>query len=216
MPVSREDDVVAAVAQQREHVTRVHELVAIPPRAGDGDEVVMAHEHAQVGGTGEALGDPGIVLAADLAFVEVGLRAVDCDDRDVEPVELHAMAGIAGPEGVLEPHVADVARIVIAGHEHDVRAREPGERSMRVRILVAVAVVGDVARDDDEVGLCGVDLVDRNLQEIRPEPGAADVDVRDLGGTGNGERASGARPCSGIQVEHRTAFSAGTSATRRP
>jgi hypothetical protein len=61
--------------------------------------VVVADEDAQVGLTGEALLDPAVVLASDLAFVEVGLGGVDGDECDFEPVELEAEARVAGAEG---------------------------------------------------------------------------------------------------------------------
>ena len=46
----------------------------------------MADEDTQVGGTGEALLDPPVAAAADLAVVEIGLRGVDRDDRDTSNV----------------------------------------------------------------------------------------------------------------------------------
>jgi hypothetical protein len=49
----------------------------------------------------EFLSDPAIVFATDLAFVKVGLRGVDGDQRDVDAAEFAVQAGVAGAEGVL-------------------------------------------------------------------------------------------------------------------
>jgi hypothetical protein len=54
--------------------------------------VVVTDEDAQFGVAGEALLDPAVVLASDLALVEVGLRRVDGDERQVEPAALRAQA----------------------------------------------------------------------------------------------------------------------------
>jgi hypothetical protein len=105
-----------------------------------------------VGGADEPLLDPAVVLAPDLALVEVGLRRVDGDERDLEPVKLGARARVARSERVLEVEVADVAGVVVAGHAHRLRARERRQLLLCERILVGVALVGEVAGDDDEVG----------------------------------------------------------------
>jgi hypothetical protein len=86
--------------------------------------VVVADEDAQVGLAGEALLDPAVVFAPDLAFVEVGLGGVDGDECDLEPVELEAEARVAGAEGVLEVKVADIASVVVARHADEQRARQ--------------------------------------------------------------------------------------------
>jgi hypothetical protein len=142
--------------------------------------VVVADEDAQVGLTGEALLDPAVVLAPDLALVEVGLGGVDGDECDFEPVELEAEARVAGAEGVLEVKVADVAGVVVARHADEQRARQGGELLLGERVLVGVALVGEVAGDDDEVGLGGVDLLDCGAEKPLAIAAAADVDVGEL------------------------------------
>ena len=112
----------------------------------------MADEDAQVGVAGEALLDPAVVLAPDLALVEVGLGRVDGDERHVEAAAPDAQARVPSAECVLEVDVADVARVVVAGHADDLLAASAESSSLSDRILVGVAVVGQVAGHDDEVG----------------------------------------------------------------
>ena len=100
--VAGQDEVDAALAQQREHVAGVEHLVALAAGARDRHQVVVADEDAQVGVAGEALLDPAVVLAPDLALVEVGLRRVDRDERDIEPGELEPQPRVPRAEGVLE------------------------------------------------------------------------------------------------------------------
>jgi len=50
---------------------------------------------------------------------------------------------------------------MIPGYAHDLGAGERGEFLLDERVLVRVAVVGEVAGDDNEVGFRRVDLVDR-------------------------------------------------------
>jgi hypothetical protein len=120
------------------------------------------------------------VLASDLAFVEVGLGGVDGDECDLEPVELEAEARVAGAEGVLEVQVADIAGVVVARHADDQRARQRGELLLGERVLVGVALVGEVASDDDEVGRGRVDLLDCGAEKLLAIAAAADVDVGEL------------------------------------
>ena len=126
--------------------------------------MVMADEDPQVGVAREALRDPAVVLAPDLALVQVGLRRVDRDERDVETAALEARLRVARAERVLEEHVADVARVVVAGDEDDVLACDRRELLLGLRVLVGIAVVGQVAGDDHEIGRGRVDLRDRGAQ----------------------------------------------------
>jgi hypothetical protein len=72
--------------------------------------VVVADEHAQVGLTREALFDPAVMLAPDLALVQVGLRGIDRDQRDGEATKVEPLTRVARSERVLVAEVADVAR----------------------------------------------------------------------------------------------------------
>jgi hypothetical protein len=177
--VAGEDEVDPAPAQEREDVARVEHLVSLAAGSRDWHQVVVADEDAQVGLTGEALLDPAVVLAPDLAFVEVGLGGIDGDECDLEPLE-EARARVAGAEGVLEVQVPDIAGVVVARHADDQRARQRGELLLGERILVGVALVGQVASDDDEVGLGRVDLLDRGAEKPLAKAAAADVDVGEL------------------------------------
>src|SRR5206468_8882162 len=111
-------------------------LVPLAAGAGDRDEVVVADEDAQVGVLGEPLRDPAVVLAADLALVDVRLGRVDGDQSYVETVELEAEAVVPGPERLLVQEVADVARVVVAGNEDDVFALDTRELVPRVGVLL--------------------------------------------------------------------------------
>jgi mannose-6-phosphate isomerase-like protein (cupin superfamily) len=178
--MAREDEVGTTLTQQREHVARVQDLVALTTGAGDGDEVVVADEDPDVGVAGEAFLDPAVVLAPDLALVDVGLRRVDAHQRHVDATSIDVAARVAGAERVLEEEVANVAGVVVPGHADHVLAVERAELLACDRILVGVPVVRQVAGDDDEVGLRGVDLGDGGPQELFAVTGAADVDIGDL------------------------------------
>jgi hypothetical protein len=60
------------------------------------------------------------------------------------------------------------------------RARQRGELLLGERVLVGVALVGEVASDDDEVGRGRVDLLDCGAEKLLAIAAAADVDVGEL------------------------------------
>src|SRR5450759_150714 len=70
----------------RQHIAGVEHLVALPAGSGDRHQMVVADEYAQVRWLAEALLDPGVVLAPDLALVEIRLGGVDRDQRQPRPV----------------------------------------------------------------------------------------------------------------------------------
>ena len=109
-----EDKVDLRLAQKGEDITRVKHLVSFAAGTGDRHQVVMADKDAKVGRAGEPLLDPAVVLAPDLALVEVGLGGVDSDEHNIQAAEVEAQARVAGAEGVLEEQIADVPRIVVA------------------------------------------------------------------------------------------------------
>jgi hypothetical protein len=76
---------------------------------------------------------------------------------------------------------------VVSRDGDDPLALDPGQLLPRERVLVGVAVVGDVPGDHDEVGCLRVDLVDRGPQQLLPVAISADVDVRDLSDPHEGE-----------------------------
>ena len=140
--------------------------------------MVVADEDAQVGGSSEPFLDPAVVLAPDLTLVDVGLGGVDRDERELKSVELESQARVAGAEGVLEAEVADVPRVVVSRHAHDLLAGKRGQLLLGGWVLVRVALIGQIAGDDDQIGLGGVDLLDRRPQELLAIAAAADVDIR--------------------------------------
>jgi RimJ/RimL family protein N-acetyltransferase len=140
----------------------------------------VAHEDAKVGVRCKPLFDPAVVFASDLALVDVGLGGIDGDKRNVEPGGLEAQLRIARAEGVLVEHIADVARVVVAGNPDDLRRGNCGELLLRERVLVGISVIGEVAGDDDEIGLGSVDFVDRGVQQLLVKATAADMDVGEL------------------------------------
>src|SRR5207237_3857169 len=71
--VARENEVDAGALQAFDRVARVVDDVALAPCTGDGQQVVVADEHAQVGGRREAVLDPAIAPTSDLAVIEIGL-----------------------------------------------------------------------------------------------------------------------------------------------
>src|SRR2546423_3332890 len=181
VPVARQDDVDAAASEQREHVAGVQHLVPLAAGARNRHEMVVADEDPDVGRALEPFFDPAVVLTTDLALVEVRLRRVDGDERDVAAGELAPKPRVASAEGVLEVEVADRARVVVARDADDRRARERSQLALRDRVLVGVPVVGEVACYDDEVRVHRVDLGDRGAKQLLAVAAAAHVDVRELG-----------------------------------
>ena len=82
--------------------------------------------------------EPAVVLAPDLALVDVGLGGVDRHDLRAAPAT-YRRDRVARPEEVLEVPVADVAGIVIAHRHHDVAARERVEEPP-VRCVIGIEV----------------------------------------------------------------------------
>lgn len=97
VPVARQDEINAALAQQREDIAGVEHLVALAAGAGDGNEVVVTNEDAQVGLGVESVFYPAVVFAADLSLVEIRLRGVHRDERHVRPNALESKARIVAP-----------------------------------------------------------------------------------------------------------------------
>jgi hypothetical protein len=140
--------------------------------------MVMADEHAQVGGAVETLGDPSVVLAPDLPLVDVGLGGVDRDERDIDAAELRAQPRVARAELLLE---ADVARR--CGR----RGSPARARSRDIRSRASSSRASGTGRDsrrrsglrhDDEIRRGRVDLLDRRTEELEAEAPTADVHVR--------------------------------------
>jgi hypothetical protein len=178
--VPREDEIDAALAQQREHVAGIEDLIAFASGAGDGDEVVVADEDPQVGLTGEPFLDPAVVLTADLALIQIRLRRVDRDQRHLRAAAVEPQARVAGAEGVFVAEVADVTRVMVSGHAHDPRTRQRGELPRGERVLIRVAVVCEVAGDHGQIGLALVHLFDRGAEQLFAVATAAHVNVREL------------------------------------
>src|SRR3712207_4964285 len=126
-----------------------------------------------VPGAGERLLDEPVVLPADLPVVEVGLRRIHRHQDHV--VEVHQR--LALPEEPLEVHVADVARVVVAGDDHYVLALDTGYILRGLFELFPVARVGEVTGDHDHRRVRAVDLDDRPVQKIGDKAGVAAMDV---------------------------------------
>lgn len=102
--------------------------------------------------------------------------AVDRRQGDRRAAELEAQARVARAKGLFEVQVADVARVVVARHEHHVRALDPLQLPLGDReILVLVSLVRRVAGDDNEVGSGRVHLRDRGAKELLAVAGAPAV-----------------------------------------
>ena len=164
--------------EERDHVAGVEHLIALAARAGHRHQMVVADEQAQIGVPVESFGDPAIVLAPDLALVDVRLGGVDGNERELHPADLGVQPRVTRAELLLEADIADVASVVVARDEHDLRTLDRVELGARLRVLVGIAVVGQVARDDDQVGGGSVDLLDRAMQQLGAEACASDVNVR--------------------------------------
>src|SRR5215216_1760662 len=98
----------------------------------------------------------------------------------IAELELERIKENWSAESVLEVQVPDIAGVVVARHADDQRARQGGELLLGERVLVGVALVGEVAGDDDEVGRGRVDLLDCGAEKLLAIAAAADVDVGEL------------------------------------
>src|SRR5918999_3124124 len=134
----------------------------------------MQDEDAKVGRGRELLFDPAVTATADLTVVEVGLRGVDGDDGDA--VHFHDRVALA--EQLLEVEVADVARVVIPGNDHQGLAFDAVEVALRLRVFLLETERRQITRADDDVRLKLVDLGQRSVQERGHEVRAAAVQVR--------------------------------------
>ena len=171
-----EDEVDAGTLKTFDRVARVVDDVALAPRAGDGQQVVVADEHAQVGRRSEALLDPAVAATSDLPVVQVRLGRVDGDHGHAADVDNRAPVA----EQLLEVDVADVPRVVVARDDDHRLALDRVEIALRERVLVLEPVRRQVAGDDDDVGRELVHLGDGALEEIREEELRPAVQVRQL------------------------------------
>src|SRR6266542_3492716 len=135
----------------------------------------MADEDPEDGRLGEALLDPPVAAATDLAVVEVRLGRVDRDHDHVAD----ATDGVARAEELLEVDVTHVPRIVVPGDD-DALALDPVEIGLGLPVLLLEAEGRQVAGADDDVRLEIVDLGDGALEQVWKEVRAAAVEVRDL------------------------------------
>jgi hypothetical protein len=173
--VAGEYDVDGGVLEKGENVTSVPDDVALSSCSGDGDQMVMEDEYAEVGRFGELLSDPVISLPPDLTLGQVGLGAIDTHQRQAlgiggalhmdYPVAFRTRIALA--EMVLEVQVADVLGVVVARNDHggEPLLQRPqcitgGEE------LGGVPLLGEVSGDDDEVRGQLLDLSDRVRQEL--------------------------------------------------
>ena len=83
-------------------------------------------------------------------------------------------------EQLLEMHVADVARVVVAGDDDERVALDPVEVALRLGVLLLEAERRQIARADDDVGLQVVDLGDRPLHQVRDEVRLAAMEIREM------------------------------------
>ena len=124
--------------------------------------------------------DPAVVLAPDLALVEVGLGRVDRDDLGAALGDGDRRDRVAGAEEVLEVPVADVTGVMVAHRDDHVRARELIQELPAPLELAAIALHRQVAGDDHQVGIELVGLRDGGAQQLAAEEPLADMQVRHL------------------------------------
>ena len=175
--VARENETDAGPLETLDRVARVVDDVALAPGSGNREQMMVQHEDLELRGRGcELLLDPAVAPAPDLAMVEVGLARVDGDDRD-RPLLQH---GVSLAEHLLEVHVADVPRVVVAGDDDESAAVDAIEVLARGEVLVTEAECRQVAGADHDVRLELVDLPDRALEQARFEVRLAAVEVGEL------------------------------------
>ena len=146
------------------------------------------HEDPQVGRLRCELPlDPAVAAAADLAVVEVGLGRVDRHDGDAAL----AQHGVALSEQLLEMDIADIARIVVAGHDDEVLALDAIEVLAREHVFVLEPERCQVTRADDDVRFQLVDLPDRPFQQVRLEILPPAMQVREVSDAEDRTRGDG-------------------------
>src|SRR5262245_39530777 len=175
--VPGQHEVDSGALQCLDRVARVVHHVALAAGPRHGQQVVVEDEDAQPRVVVELLLDPPVAAAADLAVVEVGLRRVDGDDRH----RVLAEHGVALAEELLEVDVADVPRVVVPRHDHELLALDPVEVLPGELVLVAEPERRQVAGADHDVRPELVDLADRPLEQVGLEVGLAAVEVGDVG-----------------------------------
>ena len=127
-------------------------------------------------GPGEGLVDKLVVLAPHPPVVEVRLRGIDADHDGV--LEVHDR--VPFPEQTLEVDVAHVARVVVAGDDHDPLARYAPQVLGRLLELLAVTSIREVTRHHHGGRVQVVYLQDRALQKVGYKVRTSAVDVADL------------------------------------
>jgi hypothetical protein len=142
--------------------------------------VVVTHEHAQVSGGRESVLDPRVVLATDLALVDVRLGRVHRHQSEIGTTRAQAQPHVPGAEDPLELQIPDMARVVIAGNQHESFTRKRGQPLPSQLVLVRVALVGHVTGDYDEIRPRSVDLLDSRAQQRVLMAGAANVEIGQL------------------------------------
>ena len=159
-----------------EQVAGVGHGAPLAPGSRDGQQMVVQREDLQVAGRRELLHDPVVLLAPDLALVEVGLARVHAHDADAA----HVAHPAPRADQLLEVEVADVARVVVPGNDRQRRlhAVEVGNGDL---VLLPVSLVGEVARAEHQVRLQLVQLDDHPVHQVGNEEGRADVQVGDVG-----------------------------------
>ncbi|KKM67479.1 hypothetical protein LCGC14_1470700, partial [marine sediment metagenome] len=151
--VAAENKIHVRAQQHLEQVARVVDDVALTARSGNRQQVVVQHEDAQVGGLRELLLNQRVAVATDLTVVEVRLGRVHGDDRDA----LHVQLARARPEHLLEMHVTDVARVVVARNDDQLIAVDAVDEGACGLVFLLEPVGGEVAADHGHVGMQLVD-----------------------------------------------------------
>jgi hypothetical protein len=149
--------------------------------------------------------DPAVVLAPDLALVEVGLGGVDGDDLGEALGGGDGRDRVAGAEEVLEVPVAHVAGVVVAHRDDHVRARELIQEAPALLELAAIALHREIAGDHHQIRRELVGLLYGGAQQAGAEQSLADVQVGHLDDlhvpavspvAGTGENAMPRRPAA--------------------
>ena len=164
MFMTRQHQADPALEQQFQHIACIVNHVALAPSARNGQQMVVKGEDFKVVGMlEEGVFDPRVAAPADAAVIEIGLGGIH--PKQCNAVFANDMV-VTAPDA-LKMRVADVAAVVVAGHDEHIRTGETLQILRRLPILLPVPHIGEVAGDYHHIWGQVVDLNQGPIKEVR-------------------------------------------------
>src|SRR5215208_2030235 len=179
--MAREDYVDFQLSQYGHDIAGVAQVVDVPSRARDGEDVVVDHQYSRPGVPAAELGvEPAVVLAPDLPLVEVRLGRVERDDLGLSLGDRDLGRPLPYAEELLEVPVADVLGVMVAHRVDHVRTLQTVEILSCLLELPPISLHRKISHDGYQVRLQSVALLDGSLQEILSKQTRTHVDIGHL------------------------------------